>query len=146
MDHYQLSFKLRSIIGFDEASRPRFHSGFTVEVKFPLDYPKGKPNVYLTDKPWPIHPNIWKDGRICLEGTQHWIPGIGVSLDALCLMIGEIIAYQEVNLYSRAYSDSLLEQWIRSNLIFNGSTKVKNPVDPAQIRLPDAEDIIRWGI
>jgi ubiquitin-protein ligase len=147
-DVYHFTYNLKSIVGFDSNGKPRFHTGFKVEVKFPRDYPRSKPDVRLVSKLWPYHPNIWaRDGRFCLEGTQHWIPGIGVSLDSICQMIGEIIAFQEVNLNSPANGDQTLRKWIRNELHFfkDAPTKVMDPVDPSPIRLPDIEDAIRWG-
>lgn len=146
-DVYRFTYHLKSIVGFDSSGRPQYHKGFAVEIRFPPEYPRRKPDVYLVEKPWPFHPNIWSsDGRFCLDGTQNWIPGIGVSLDSVCLMIGEIIAFQEVNLGSPANRDAVLTTWVEKNLRFEGpTTKVANPVDPAQIRLPDIEDTIRWG-
>lgn len=146
-DFYRFEYTLKSITGFDENSIPQYHTGFTVEVKFKPDYPRSSPTVRLSKKPWPLHPNIWDHGHFCLEGTQKWIPGIGVPLDSICLMMGEIIAFQEVNLGSIASRDDVLISWIGNHLRFeNGTTtRVSNPVDPSPIRLPDVEDSIRWG-
>lgn len=145
-DRYRLIYNLRSIIGFNAQGGPTYHRGFTVEVRFPDDYPRGKPTVLMASTPWPVHPNIWKqNGNFCLEGNQNWIPGVGVPLDALSYMIGEIIAYQEVNLKSPANPDDVIRQWVQNNLRFEFGSKVSNPVDNSPIRLPDAEDTIRWG-
>lgn len=145
-DKYHLEYKLKSITGFNGDSQPLFHTGFKVEVNFPPDYPRSKPDVRLISQPWPYHPNIWaQDGRFCLEGTQHWIPGIGVPLDSICQMVGEIIAFQEVYLRSPANPNTTLADWIGNNLQFEGVAKVANPIDPTPIRLPDVEDAIRWG-
>lgn len=141
---YHITYDLRSVVGFSRG-KPRFHKGFTVEVKFPPDYPRGKPDVRLISKPYSYHPNIWKDGRFCLEGTQNWIPGIGVSLDWICQMVGEIIAFQEVYLRSPANADSTLKAWVKKELKFRSHSKVSNPVDPSPIRLPDLDDAISWG-
>jgi len=147
LDRYHFDYALKSIIGFNSKGVPQYHIGFKVEIHFKPDYPRSSPEVHLLSTPWPFHPNVWKDGRFCLEGTQHWIPGIGVPLDSICLMIGEIIAFQEVNLQSPANRDAVLTSWIRAYLHFasDTSTKVTNPVDPTPIRLPDVEDAIRWG-
>jgi ubiquitin-protein ligase len=135
---YVVTYDLKSIVGFSNGS-PQYHKGFKVEIRFPTDYPRGKPEVRLISSPRPFHPNIWvRDGRFCLEGDQQWIPGIGVPLDSLCLMMGEIIAFQHVNLRSPANPDVTLINWINSN-------SAKLPVDTTPIRLPDAEDTIQWG-
>jgi ubiquitin-protein ligase len=137
-DVYVVTYKLKSIIGFSDKN-PQYHTGFTVKIGFPSDYPRSKPEVRLTSTSRPFHPNIWvRDGRFCLEGNQNWIPGIGVPLDSLCQMIGEIIAFQHINLKSPANGDSTLVNWIRSN-------PSKLPVDPTPIRLADAVDTIQWG-
>jgi ubiquitin-protein ligase len=145
-DVYYFTYNLKSIVGFNSNGQPKFHTGFEVGVHFPPNYPRSKPEVRLASEPWPYHPNIWaQDGRFCLEGTQHWIPGIGVPLDWICQMVGEIIAFQEVYLGSPANADTTMADWIKNNLDFKGIAKVANPVDPSPIRLPDVEDAIRWG-
>jgi ubiquitin-protein ligase len=147
-DKYELIYNLRSIVEITNG-KPHYHTGFKVIVEFPIDYPRSKPEVFLagSSKPWPYHPNIWKDGRFCLEGTQHWIPGIGAPLDSICQMIGEMIAFQEVYTRSPANGDERLLGWVEKNLEFEAGTlnRVKNPVDTSIIRLPDIEDTIKWG-
>ncbi len=146
---YEFFFDLKSIIGFDSNGKPVFHKGFKVTVEFDGDYPREKPIVRfdIKAKPWPLHPNIWKSGVVCLEGTQNWIPGIGAPIDSICQMVGEIIAFQEVYIQSPANPDDQLIKWIERNLKFEEGTKnrVKNPVDPSLVRLPDLEDVIAWG-
>lgn len=148
-DKYELSYNIKSIVDFDSNNNPVYHKGFKVIVEFPSDYPRSKPEVVLSSssKPWPLHPNIWRDGRLCLEGTQHWIPGIGAPLDSICQMIGEMIAYQEVYTKSPANANSILLAWVEKNLKLEKGTanRVKNPIDTSTIRLPDIEDTIRWG-
>lgn len=144
-DVYHFTYNLKSITGFKNG-QPQYHQSFKVAISFPPEYPRKSPIVRLISKPWPFHPNIWEsDGRFCLEGTQHWIPGIGVSLDAICQMIGEIIAFQEVNLNSLANGDSELRDWVVKNLQIENIATVTNPIDPTPVRLPDIEDAIRWG-
>ncbi len=143
-DVYHLTYNLNSITGFYN-DRPQFHRGFKVKVRFPTDYPRSAPEVRLISNPRPFHPNIWSDGRFCLEGTQKWIAGIGVPLDSICQMVGKIIAFQEVNLNSPANNDSTLRNWVVNNLRIENIATVTNPVDPSPIRLPDAADAIRWG-
>jgi len=148
-DKYEFTYNLKSIIGFDSSGKPIHHTGFKVMIEFPSDYPRSKPEVFLisNSKPWPYHPNIWTDGRLCLEGTQHWIPGIGASIDSICQMIGEMIAFQEVYIKSPANGNSMLLDWVEKNLKLENGTmnRVKNPVDSSIIRLPDIEDTIKWG-
>lgn len=148
-DEYELTYNITSIIGFESNNTPKFHKGFKVVIKFPPTYPRTKPKVFLANdiKFWPFHPNIWQDGRFCLEGTQNWIPGIGVSLDSMCQMIGEIIAFQEVNPSNPANNDPILHEWIRKSIKFKKDTtnRSENPIDKSIIRLPDIEDAIIWG-
>lgn len=144
-DVYHFTYNLKSIISIRNGD-PQYHKGFKIEVRFPPDYPRKSPEVRLISKPWPFHPNIWvQDGRFCLEGTQHWIPGIGVPLESICQMVGEIIAFQEVNLKSPANGDSALRDWVVKNLRIENVATVTNPVDSSPIRLPDAVDAIKWG-
>lgn len=145
-DVYRITYNLKSLIGFNSDGSPRYHTGFTVEVRFPPDYPRGRPDVRLVSEPRPYHPNIWhNDRRFCIDGNQHWKPGIGVSLDSLCEMIGKVIAFQEINLSSPANSDRRLKDWIEKTFRFETLVRVANPIDPAPIRLPDLGDVIRFG-
>jgi ubiquitin-protein ligase len=148
-DKYEITYSLKSIVGFDANKKPIYHTGFKVVVEFPPDYPRAKPEVFLSpdSKPWPWHPNIWTDGRFCLEGTQHWIPGLGAPLDSICQMIGEMLAFQEVYIKSPANGDKFLLDWVEKNFKLEEGTlnRVRNPVDTSTIRLPDIEDTIRWG-
>lgn len=142
---YHITYNLTSIVAIENGN-PKYHKGFKVKVKFPPGYPRTSPEVRLIEQPWPIHPNIWaQDGRFCLEGTQIWIPGIGVPLESVCHMVGEIIAFQVVNLDSVANNDPSLKHWIENNLIIVDIATVTNPVDCSTIRLPDREYYIRWG-
>lgn len=147
-DKYEFIYNLKSIVGFDPSGNPNYHVGFKVIAEFPSDYPRSKPEIFLSNasKPWPFHPNIWTDGRFCLEGTQHWIPGIGAPLDSVCQMIGEMIAFQEVYTKSPANANMMLLDWVENNLKLEigTSNRVKNPIDPSTIRLPDIEDVIKW--
>lgn len=149
-DKYEFRYNLTSIVGFDTNSKPILHKGFTVLVEFPLNYPRIKPeiNLDMKSKPWPFHPNIfWKEGVFCLEGTQHWIPGIGVSITSMCQMMGEMIAFQEVFIKNPANSNEVLLNWVEKNLRLEEGTlnKIKNPIDSSVIRLPDIEDTLVWG-
>lgn len=135
-DVYRFRYRLKGIIGFD-GDFPRFHTGFVVQVSFPKDFPREPPTAYFVEQPIALHPNIFRDGHICWRDFRPWIPGIGVSIDWLCQIIGETIAFQVHNLYSPANGDSILRKWVQSNN--------QLPVDPASVRLPDAEDAIRWS-
>ncbi len=148
-DRIKFFYNLKSLVGFNEHKMPIYHTGFEVEISFPPEYPRINPAVSLTGKkPWPIHPNIWADGRFCLDGTQHWVPGIGVSLVSICQMVGQIISYQHVYLRSPAYVNIELTDWIKENLNFenNGAT-TKNPIDSSIIWLPETSpsDSIVFG-
>lgn len=143
-DQYVIFYDLKSIIGIRNG-KPRYDSGFEVEISFPQQFPVVGPKIYLVGNKRPLHPNIWEDGRICTEGDVNWIAGIGVPLDALCTMIGEIISFQEVNLGSVANPHSELIDWIRSNLRFITKTKVENPVDSSDVRLSNLEDAVQFA-
>lgn len=148
-EHYEIFYNLKSIIGFDKAGEPIHHTGFKVLIKYDGDIPRVGPVIRfdIKTKPWPFHPNIWTDGVVCTEGTVNWLPGTGVPIDSICQMVGEIIAFQEVNINSPANTDEQLTTWVEKNLVFeNGAeTKVRNPVDNSTVRLPDSDDVITWG-
>lgn len=143
--HYLFWFNLRSIISFDAAGAPVYHTGFEVEFVYPAEFPRKGPEVRFIKKPWPVHPNVFQSGRICLEGGQNWIPGVGVPLTSMVYMVGQIIAFQEVNRMSPANNNTVLDMWIQQNLRFATRTRVLNPVDNAPIRLVDLSDAIAWG-
>jgi ubiquitin-protein ligase len=132
---YRIHYDLKSLVGLDNG-RPRFKVGHEIEIVYKPSYPRVKPIVRVVSTPIPLHPNIWKDGRVCIE--DRWIPGIGIPLDKICELVGIIISYQGYNLKSPANSNRELADWIRKN-------RRLMPIDPSQIRLPDARDKIAWG-
>jgi ubiquitin-protein ligase len=132
---YRIYYNLKSLVGLD-GGVPRFKTGHEIEIRYPSGYPRGKPIVRIVSTPPPLHPNIWRDRRVCIE--DRWIPGIGIPLDGICELVGKIVAYQEYNLASAANRDSALAVWVQGN-------EHKLPLDNSQIRLPDVGDTIRWG-
>lgn len=145
-DQYKIHYNLRSIVAVSATGTPIYHTGFDVTIKYPAEFPRTSPDVRFVDnQPFPLHPNIWSFRKICLEGTQHWIPGIGVSLVSIIQMVGDIIAFREINLGSPANSNKEIRKWIQDNLHFAEKTRVSNPVDSSPIRLADASDAIQFG-
>ena len=142
-DTYILDYQLKSIVSMNNGN-PVYDTGFQVSISFPRQYPRVKPDIKFVGKR-PIHPNVYASGNICTEGDVQWIPGVGFPLDSLCTMIGQIIAYQEVNLGNPAYGNSALFTWIKKNLNFVNDTRVSNPVDPTQIRMADLGDALTFG-
>lgn len=135
---YHIHYELRSLVGFDGDS-PVYRTGHDVEIRMPFEYPRVQPIVRLISQPFVLHPNIWADGRLCIE--DRWIPGIGIPLDTLVERVGKIIAYQEINLRSPANRDSQTIAWVQAHQAEPGWF----PLDKAQIRLPDRDDAIRFG-
>lgn len=145
-DVYRITYNLKSLIGFNRDGSPKYHTGFIVEVQLPPDYPRGEPKVRPISDPRPYHPNIYhNDPRFCIDGNEHLRPGIGISLDRLCEMIGKTIAFQEINLGSCANFDPMLINWVKQKFRFEADVIVSNPIDPSPIRLPDLADAIRFG-
>ncbi len=135
-DIYRFKYHLKSIIGFNNKI-PRFHTGFVVEADFPEDFPRNPPTVRFVKQPFAFHPNVLRNGYIAWRNFKPWIPGIAVSVDWLCQIIGEMIAFQVYELNSLANSDTTLANWVRNNKHI--------PVDLASVRLPNAIDAIQWA-
>jgi len=136
-DTYEVTYHLRSVVGFD-GDTPIYRSQHQVEIYLPPDYPRSPPVVNMISQPYVLHPNIFTSGRVCIE--DRWKP-IGMYLDTICELVGQLIAYQKVNIRSPANSDPVLLAWVEANC--DDSTVI--PTDHAQIRLPSVEDAIVWG-
>lgn len=132
---YRIYYDLKSLVSL-QGGVPHFKRGHEVKIEYPPDYPRARPSVRVISSPPPLHPNIWKDGRVCIE--DRWIPGIGIPLDGICELVGKIIAYQEYNLGSPANGDRQLVEWIEAH-------RDQLPLDSVQIRLPDVSDAVQWG-
>lgn len=136
-DVYRVTYQLRSLVGF-EGSTPIFKTGHEVEIELSPDYPRCPPVVWIISRPIVLHPNIWTQGRVCIE--DRWKP-VGMYLDTICELVGKMIAYQTVNIYSPANRDPRLLDWVRANQ----DNPRYIPTDNSQIRLPAPEDTIVWG-
>lgn len=134
---YIVTFRLRSIVGFvdGEATYQDLHK---VSVELPPEYPRSPPVVSITSKPLVLHPNVYSNGRVCIE--DRWKP-VGMYLDSICEHVGKIIAYQIINTESPANRDSRVLAWVSANR--NNARLI--PTDGRQIRLPAAADMIVWG-
>lgn len=142
-DTYHVTYNLKSLIGFDADDQPLYHKGFSVEIVFPMEYPRISPDVRFINKPMIYHPNIWVDGRFDSgffygeNGESILDPVKGIEFDLLCQVVGEVIAFQLVNLYTPANGSITLLDWAKDNLHFKDKTRVVNPIDPTPILLPD---------
>jgi ubiquitin-protein ligase len=136
-DTYRFTYQLRSIVGFD-GGKPVYGNRHEVKVRFPSDYPRRPPNVELVSRPYALHPNIYSSGRVCIE--DRWRP-VGMYLDTVCELVGQLLAYQKMNTQSPANSDPELMAWVEAN----SHRPDLIPTDKAQIRLPDPVSSIVWG-
>lgn len=136
-DTYRITYLLRSIVGFKNGT-PIYRSRHEVDISLPEEYPRRPPIVNLVTRPYVLHPNIYTSGRFCIE--DRWRP-VGMYLDTVCELVGQLIAYQKMNLRSAANRDSQLLAWLDAN---QGNPDLV-PTDPSQIRLPDPLESIVWG-
>jgi ubiquitin-protein ligase len=136
-DTYRFSYHLRSIVGFED-DMPVYRDRHTVKVHLPPNYPRCPPTVRLVSKPYVLHPNIYISGRVCIE--DRWKP-VGMYLDTICELVGQLIAYQKMNLSSPANRDDTLFAWVERNR----HDPDVIPTDSARIRLPQVKDAIVWG-
>jgi hypothetical protein len=136
-DTYCITYRLRSIVGL-ENGKPLYQSEHQVEIHLPPKYPRCPPTVRVTTRPFVLHPNVYRSGRVCIE--DRWKP-VGMYLDTICELVGQLIAYQKMNLQSPANPNSELIKWIG----INRHNSAMIPTDPAQIRLPEIQDTIVWG-
>jgi ubiquitin-protein ligase len=124
-DIYYLFYDLTSIVSWNGGT-PSYHSGFSVRINMPLRFPSKGPTVHFISQPYPVHPNIWPDGRICY--TDKWPRYIGIPLVNICEMVGQIISYQKMNINDPANPKVLTIVQSNRHLF---------PTDKRQIRLPD---------
>jgi len=136
-DTYMVTYRLRSVVSFD-GDTPHYRSQHQVEIHLPPNYPRCPPTVHVVSTPYVLHPNIFKSGRVCIE--DRWKP-VGMYLDTVCELVGQLISYQKMNLESPANRDPILIAWVEAS---RHNTAVI-PTDPVQIRLPLVEDAIIWG-
>jgi len=136
-DTYRFTYHLRSIVGFEDDT-PIYCDRHDVKVHFPPNYPRCPPTVRMVSNPCVLHPNIYASGRVCIE--DRWKP-VGMYLDTICELVGQLIAYQKMNLSSPANRDDNLLAWVGRN---RHKPEVI-PTDPSQIKLPQVEDAIVWG-
>ena len=136
-DTYKITYRLRSVVKFN-GDTPIYRSQHQAEIYLPPNYPRCPPTVNMISKPYVLHPNIYNSGRVCIE--DRWKP-VGMYLDTICELVGQLIAYQKMNLRSPANRDQVLMTWVEANR--HDFTVI--PTDSAQIRLPQVENVIVWG-
>jgi ubiquitin-protein ligase len=110
-DTYTFTYYVRSIVGF-ENDAPIYRDRHKVKVHLPPNYPRCPPAVRVVSQPYVLHPNIYPSGRVCIE--DRWKP-IGMYLDTICELVGQLIAYQKMNLSSPANSGDTLLAWVKPN-------------------------------
>jgi len=136
-DTYLITYRLRSLVGFED-DNPVFKTGHRVRIELPSEYPRCPPVVRVVSRPLVLHPNIWSNGRVCIE--DRWKP-VGMYLDTICELVGKIIAYQTINTHSPANANGQLLAWVEANR----DNPDRIPTDKSKIRLPAPEDTIVWG-
>jgi len=137
-DTYHITYQIRSIIGF-EGGEPVYRSRHQVEIQFPSTYPRTPPIVNMITKPYVLHPNIFKGGKVCIE--DRWRP-VGMYLDTVCELVGQLIAYQKWNVNSPAHRHAEMLAWLDAHQ----QDEDVIPTDNRQIRLPAPADTIVWGV
>lgn len=109
---YRFKYNLRSLIRQNNNQPAIVQRIWQIDVQLPHNYPWGKPRVsFFGDSIY--HPNVWKNGDVCIEDT-YW-SGVGIPLDTLCEHIGQILAYQKHNVNSAACADKELIEWMSSH-------------------------------
>lgn len=89
-ERYIVTYKVRSVIGIDEASQPKIGSRHQVEIYLHSDYPHRWPGLKWLTPIW--HPNInHVNGSVCIDAVW-W--GAARSLDRLVIMMGEMLQYK----------------------------------------------------
>ena len=65
-----------------------FYGGFyKLKIQFPSDYPKYPPEVYFVTQIF--HPNVYSDGKICIEILNNWNSNYSIIdiLDAIYILL-----------------------------------------------------------
>lgn len=110
---YHVHYRLRSIVGIDEAYNPVYGNHHVLELALPPQYPlEGCKLTMLTDA-W--HPNIKSEGkykgRVC-GNTESF--GLSYGLYQLVLRVGEILQYKNYHaIHEPPYpEDSKVAEWV----------------------------------
>ncbi|MBL7798550.1 MAG: hypothetical protein JNJ90_18790 [Saprospiraceae bacterium] len=90
---YHIHYRIRSIVGIDEAQNPVYGDHHVLSLALPPQYPLEGCKIYMLTDIW--HPNVkWEGkykGRVC-GNTESF--GLSYSLYQLVLRVGEILQYK----------------------------------------------------
>jgi len=120
---YLIRFHGRGLWKPENSSEILGSSTHEVSISFGANYPRQIPDMTWRS---PIyHPNISASGVVCLGGYgTHWVPAVG--LDDLCLMLWDMIRYQNYDIESPYNREAAA--WVRTQ------TTYRFPVDERPLR------------
>jgi ubiquitin-protein ligase len=104
------------------------------EIKLGASYPRSMPELrWLT----PIfHPNISEIGMVCLGGYgTHWVPSL--KLDALCMMLWDMVRYYNYDIRSPYNRDAALWAAHQTSIGFPLDARPLRDLRVAQGRIED---------
>ena len=126
---YEITYKVRSIIGIKEDHSPIYGDSHQMELVIPNDYPLQSAACKMLSKVW--HPNIKYDGvgvgTICSSSPEF---GTLFHLDELVVRIGEMLQYKRYHaLFIEPWpEDTEVAKWVTAygepNDIANKATKI----------------------
>lgn len=71
VEEYEITINVHTICGIDPSGRPIYRDRNTVQLSISENYPITAPQIVMTTRPAPFHPNWWDTGKWCY-GT--WMP------------------------------------------------------------------------
>lgn len=67
---YRLTVQVPTVID----AHFKMRDSHEITVALPSTFPDSAPNIVMTSRPEPYHPNWWSDGRWCFGGPSSWDP------------------------------------------------------------------------
>ncbi len=106
-EKYIIKYSCRGITGLSSDKKPIYSFDHKISIYLWAEYPRQQPYIRAKTRIW--HPNIRYDsGEVCLN-----IWAASRTLDEICIMIGEMIQYNEYNLDSPL--DHNVAEWAKNN-------------------------------
>lgn len=100
LDEYRVDFYCKSIESV-KGGEIKYANKHTIKIKLKAKYPFVPP--YLECTTLIFHPNINKNGEICIQGG-NWDPTR--HLDEVCIQVGEMLQYKNFNVDNSFNADA----------------------------------------
>ncbi|MEL6627799.1 MAG: ubiquitin-conjugating enzyme E2 [Bacteroidota bacterium] len=133
---YEVQYKVKSMVGVDEAEQPLYGELHTMRIQLPKGYPLQPAECKMVTDTW--HPNIKSDGpfkgSIC---TNHGGFGTLFYLDELVVRIGEFLQYKR-------YLAEDIPPWPEDQKVARWVRKIAEPQEIVDRKKGKAIDTRPW--